>query len=188
MSQNRLPLLLGLLALVLGIRWSDLLGRTKTVQAVSEPVERSAGRPVMAHAQVASMQSGPAWPVRTASHEKNAGNAFMTRAEAAAQAIKRQPPAPAPQLPPAYVAPPPPVDPPPPLQVIGTWGDGNDFAVFLSGPQGTVLARPNDVIMAQYRVQSITKQQVTLLQNSNQHVWNISIPTLPSTPQTWLGR
>jgi hypothetical protein len=88
MSQNRLPLLLGLLALVLGIRWSDLLGRTKTVQAVSEPVERSAGRPVMAHAQVASMQSGPAWPVRTASHEKNAGNAFMTRAEAAAQAIK----------------------------------------------------------------------------------------------------
>lgn len=192
MSQRRLLLLFGLLAVVLGIRWWDPLGRSELVQTVSEPVERI---PKVARASTtpAASSLGPmpiAWPVRTAKQDKDVGNAFMTRAEVAQLAIKRQPVVAPPPPPPPYVQPPPPppVEPPPPLQVIGTWGDANNLAVFLSSPNGTVLAHPGDVLLSQYRVQNITQQQVTLLQNSNQRIWNIAIPAAPANLQTWPGR
>ena len=186
-------LLLALLALVLGIRWLDPLSNSKPPLAVSEPIDRSL-KVVPPPATIAP--SSPAsmfWPVRTAVEEHGVGNAFITRSEVAQLAVKRQPvvaPPPAPPPAPPYVPPPPPppIEVAPPLQVIGTWGDVDNLAAFLSGPQGTVLAHPGDVLLRQYRVQSITKQQVTLLQSSNQRVWNIAIPTAPANLQSWPGR
>lgn len=116
-------------------------------------------------------------------------NAFLARSQVPAPVVK---PARVTAPPPVVYTPPPPppspVDNPPPLQIIGTWGDDANLAVFLSGPQGTLLARPGDVLLSDYRVQSITKQQLTLLQDSNQRSWNLSIPTAPSALQTWPGR
>lgn len=189
MKQSRLLLLLSLLILVLAVRWWDPLGHRPAGQAVSEPVERST-KVAIATEPSTTPAMATTWPVRGANTEKRVGNAFLTRSEVAMQAVKRQPVAPPPPAPP-YVPPPPPpppVEPPPPLQVIGTWGEERNLAVFLSGPQGTLLARPGDVLLAQYRVQGITKQQVTLLQNSNQRIWNIAVPAAPTNLQTWPGR
>lgn len=190
MKQSRLLLLLGLLIMVLAVRWWDPLGQRPAVQAVSEPVERSTKVAMVASESSIAPATATTWPVRTVNTEKRIGNAFLTRSEVAMQAVKRQPVAPPPP-PPPYVPPPPPpppVEPPPPLQVIGTWGEERNLAVFLSGPQGTLLARPGDVLLAQYRVQGITKQQVTLQQNSNQRIWNIAVPAPPTNLQTWPGR
>lgn len=189
MKQGRLLLWLTLLILVLAVRWWDPLGHATAVQVVSEPVERSA-RMAIATESPTTPASIITWPVRVATIEKQVGNAFLTRAEVAAQAAKRSP-APPPPAPPPYVPPPPPpppVEPPPPLQVIGTWGGDRDLAVFLSGPQGTLLARSGDVLLARYRVQNITKQQVTLLQDGNQRIWNLAVPAAPANLQTWPGR
>ncbi|MBC7701775.1 hypothetical protein [Aquabacterium sp.] len=126
--------------------------------------------------------------MRPLANDDEAGNAFLARGQVTAPPIKQVPVvAPAPV---AYVPPPPPpaVEVPPPLQIIGTWGEEANLAVFLAGPQGTVLARSGDVILSDYRVQSITKRQLTLQQNSNQRSWNLAIPEAPSTLQTWPGK
>ncbi|MDO9236954.1 MAG: hypothetical protein Q7U28_13105 [Aquabacterium sp.] len=199
MSRQRLLLWLSLLVIVLGVRWWDPLGRPPIIEAASAPVER-ASHAVSTPAPVASNEAassasgaGHAWPVRLASsQDKPIGNAFLARGDVPVPApVVKQPVValfygpPVPYVPPP---PPPPVEVPPALQVVGTWGEGATMGVFLAGPQGTVLARQGDVLLSQYRVQSITKQQLSLLQNSNQRVWNLPIPVAPSTLQTWPGR
>lgn len=193
-GSNRLLLWLVLLVLMLVVRWIDPLKHASSTPTVSEPVERAKPIAVVAAATAVTpalasqgASSAPLWPTRASLEEKHIGNAFMTRADAAQEELKRRPapkPVPPPPPPPP-TPPPPPVIPPPPLQVIGTWGEANNLAVFLSGPQGTLLAHAGDVLLAEYKVQSITKQQITLLQNSNQRLWNIPVPTAPSTLQTW---
>jgi hypothetical protein len=197
-GKSRLPLLLVALLLVALARWLDPLSylKPRAETALSAPVERGAHADVLVAAAPVSA-SAPAtadnaWPVRAgpSDAEKNPGNAFLTRAEAAQQEAKRHPPPPPPP-PPPYVPPPPPpppVEPPPPLQVIGTWGDSQNMAVFLSGPQGTLLAKPGETLLGQYVVQTITKGQLTLLQTGNKRVWTLPIPAAPSTLQTWPGR
>lgn len=189
MKQGRLLLWLSLLILVLAVRWWDPLGHAPAVLVVSEPVERSAKMAIAAGPSTTSAKNNT-WPVRAVITENQVGNAFLTRTEVALQAAKRQPapPPPPPYVPPPPPPPPPPVEPPPPLQVIGTWGGEHDLAVFFAGPQGTLLARSGDVLLSRYRVQNITKQQVTLLQDSNQRLWNLAVPTVPASLQTWSGR
>jgi hypothetical protein len=191
MNQKRLLLWLGLLAVILVVRWIDPLGATKSVQAVSEPIAREPVERVESVESTSTSKAHTHWPLRHIPQDTNPGNAFMTRNEVAQFAAKRHVVStPPPPLQPAFVAPlpPPSIVPQPPLQVIGTWGEANNLAVFLSGPQGTVLAHPGDVLLSQYRVKSITKQEVTLLQDSNQRTWSLAIPAAPSTLQTWPGR
>lgn len=189
MSRQRLVLWLGLLALVLVIRWWDPMGRPKTIEAASGAVERvsQAVVPYPSPAADASSAKGPSWPVRSSTQNEDAGNAFLARGQVPPPTPLRSSPV-APPAPVAYVPPPPPPPTPPPLQIIGTWGDEANLAVFVAGPQGTVLARQGEVILSDYRVQSITTQQLTLLQNSSQRTWNLPIPAAPSTLQTWPGR
>jgi len=122
-------------------------------------------------------------PARTALRETRdvPGNAFAVR-------VVRQPPPPAPPPPlpkvkpfigppdPPPPAPPPPPPPPPPLQVIGTWDDGTAPGVFIATAQGTVLARPGTVLLAEYRVTAVTAQQVSITHTSSKHVWQLSVP------------
>lgn len=198
MTAKRAAIWFALLALVLAIRVWDPLSRYNQGQGVSAPVERqikavgtSTGQAIAA----TSNRSTTSWPVRAPTTSPADGNAFLTRSEWAMLQAKRHPPPP-PAPPPAYAygpprppaPPPPPVEPPPALQVIGTWGPDSDLAVFLAGPQGTLLAHTGDIVMAQYRVQSISKQQITLLQSSNRRTWNLPIPLAPSTFQTWPPR
>lgn len=190
MSRQRFLLWFGLLALVIGIRWWDPMARPKSVEPASAPVERTNQSVAISPSQAdtASAVLASAWPVRSAIKEDDAGNAFLARGQVPVPVVKQLViAAPAPvayALPP----PPPPVEIPPPLQIIGTWGDDTNMGVFLAGPQGTVLARPGDMVLSDYRVQSITKQQLTLQQNSNQRSWTLAIPSAPSTLQTWPGR
>lgn len=190
MNRQRQLIWLGLLGLVLAIRWWDPLGRPTAIQAASAPVERASGVQMVTPPQAPAQTSTPAaWPLRAEMQDTELANAFMARSQVPAPVVKPTrvvAPPPVVYTPPP--PPPPPVENPPPLQVIGTWGDDANLAVFLSGPQGTLLARPGDVLLSDYRVQSITKQQLTLLQNSNQRSWNLNIPTAPSALQTWPGR
>lgn len=191
MSRQRFLLWFGLLALVIGIRWWDPMARPKAVEPASAPVERTNQSVAVSSSQVnaTSVVLAAAWPVRSAIKEDEAGNAFMARGQVPVP-VAKQPVIAAP-APVAYAPPtpqPPPLEIPPPLQIIGTWGDDSNMGVFLAGAQGTVLARPGDTVLSDYRVQSITKQQLTLQQNSNQRIWTLAIPSVPSALQTWPGR
>ena len=107
------------------------------------------------------------------------GNAFAVR-------VVRQPTPPPPPPAPKAVAfvgppepvpvPPPPPPPPPPIQVIGTWDDSAAPGVFMSTAQGTVLARPRTVLLAEYRVTAITPQQVSITHVATKHVWQLPVP------------
>jgi hypothetical protein len=90
------------------------------------------------------------------------------------------PPAPAP-LPVAAAAP---TEPPPPLmpyQVIGTWNDGSEPGVFLSGPTGTLLARAGTTLRADYKVVAVTAHQIVFLHIASQREVRLAVPMPPST-------
>ena len=93
------------------------------------------------------------------------------------------PPPPAPPAPtPIVAAPamialqpmPPPPPPPPPLQVIGTFDDGGEKAVFLATPNSTVMARAGGLPLPDWKVTGITAQHVALTQLSTQR--NVQLP------------
>lgn len=89
---------------------------------------------------------------------------------------------------PVPVAPPMPVEPPaPPMpyQVIGTWDDGKEPGVFLSSPYGTVLARPGVMLQAEYRVTSITPQQISLQHVASKREVRLAISRPPPTPPAY---
>ena len=83
----------------------------------------------------------------------------------------------------AVAAEPPP--PPMPYQVIGTWDDGQAPGVFLSSPYGTLLARPGATLQSEYRVTSITPQQITLVQLGTQREVRLAVPRPPNTPRSY---
>lgn len=81
-------------------------------------------------------------------------------------------------LPPA--APPAPLTPPPPpLQVIGSWRDAAGLSVLMAGPNGAIVAKVGDMLLAEYRVTRITPQEVAL-----QHVATNRGAVLPVPPDT----
>ena len=95
---------------------------------------------------------------------------------------KAAPPSPAPPVLAVAVEPPPT---PMPYQVIGTWDDGQAPGVFLSSPYGTLLARPGATLQSEYRVTSITPQQITLVQLATQREVRLAVPRPPNTPRSY---
>ena len=194
---NRMASLLILLIAVVGVRWLDPLqwGNHQPVE-VSAAVERhqqpstNATNLAPSATSAASAAKQLVWPIRAEANADDKGNAFGNRIEYAATQFK--PPVYTPPPPPIVVAPSPqPVQPqesPPPLQVIGTWGAEPDLAVFLTGAQGTVLAKPGAILLGEYLVQAVSKQQVTLINQTTHKVWPLSIPDAPTVLTTWPGR
>jgi hypothetical protein len=125
------------------------------------------------------------------------GNAFAVRKPPSPPRSSTPPPAPPvvaktepvppPPPPPPVVAraAPEPAAPPVPFQVIGTWEDSGAPGVFLSSPNGTVLARPGATLQAEYKVISITPQQVTLMHIASQREIRLAVTRPPATPRTY---
>jgi hypothetical protein len=90
--------------------------------------------------------------------------------------------------------PPPPLDPvvppeaPPPLQVVGTWAGDDRPAVFMSTPNGTMMARESEILLGQYKVQRIEPRQISLQDTQTQKVWQLPIPDAPTASTTWPTR
>lgn len=193
MKHRRLLMLVLLLMAVLLIRWWDPLAKFHNEPEVVTASDRHVvtfGVSTPEHTATAiahEPQTTPRiWPVRDMSSGE-VGNAFAVRHPVAAL-----PPTP---LPPkasvlaAFVGPvqppPPPPEPAPPMQVIGTWKDGQASAVFLSSPNGTLIAHVGDVLLTEYKVQQISAQQVSLLRLSTNKIWTLPIPSAPPAPDTW---
>ena len=68
---------------------------------------------------------------------------------------------------------------PPPLQVIGTFDDGGDKAVFLATPNSTVMARAGALPVPDWKVTGITAQYVALTQLSTQRSVQLPMPLAP---------
>jgi hypothetical protein len=75
--------------------------------------------------------------------------------------------------------------PPVPFQVIGTWDDGKEPGVFLSSPNGTMLARLGAMLQAEYKVTAITAQQISLVHLASKREVRLAVPTPPNTPRTY---
>lgn len=194
---SRMAGLLILLIVVVGVRWLDPLQwinaqPMEVAAAVERPQQPGTNAKNVASSATTTVGTAKqlVWPIRAEVNADDKGNAFGNRIEYAASQFK--PPVYTPPQPPVVVAPPPqPVQPqesPPPLQVIGTWGAEPDLGVFLAGAQGTVLAKPGAILLGEYLVQAVSKQQVTLINQTTQKVWPLSIPDAPTVLTTWPGR
>lgn len=206
MSNDRLKWLLLGLAVLLLIRWLDPWPTTQkersnsVVQAIVR-AKSTATAEATSQAQAAST-SEPADFDRLASPSP-VRDLFVTRSEIIAQAQQAQqlaaqlaaqraekearrkqasqPPPPAPEP----IAPP---EAPPPLQVVGTWTGDNQPAVFISAPNGTLMAREADTLLGQYKVQRIEPRQISLLNTQTQKVWQLPIPNAPTATTAWPTR
>lgn len=180
MKQTRLLGLVAVMASLIVLRW--LVPPGKETSAADNEVVPALERPQDGSREAEVKAVVPAAAALRETRDV-AGNAFAVR-------VVRQPPPPAPPPPPPPPklkpfmgppeppppAPPPPPPPPPPLQVIGTWDDGAAPGVFIATAQGTVLARPGTVLLAEYRVTAITAQQVSITHTGSKHVWQLSVP------------
>ena len=174
MRPTRLSMLVAA-ALVLGLaRWLLPAGQDaaddKLATAVVRPSHAVASQPGVAAA---------AGDPRTVSSQEDdlpaAGNAFEVKAPPA------PPPAPVPARKVVVVVAPPsaPVSTPSPLpqmQVIGTYDDAAGPAVFVATANGTEIGRVGGVLLADFRVTAITRQQVSLVQMSSRRAVHLDIP------------
>lgn len=175
MKQTRLRWLLGLLTTLLVLRW--LLPSTPLTESV--PVSPAVVRPAVPASAVdpGAPEASPFTTAQTRQTEPDhPQDAFAVRT---------------PQLPitvpvavraPAVVemaAPPPVTAPPPapPLQVIGTWSDGGDPAVFVATPQGTRLVRAGEVLLAEYRVSEVSASHLLLVHTGTDREVRLTVPT-----------
>jgi hypothetical protein len=79
-----------------------------------------------------------------------------------------------------------PIEPPPmPYQVIGTWDDDKGPGIFLASPYGTVLARPGATLQAEYKVMSITPQQIVLTHIPTHREVRLAVTRPPNTPPAY---
>jgi hypothetical protein len=139
-------------------------------QRAAEPVVRAA----VARLEAASDRPGNAFAVRAPKPPPVAPAAPVLKAPVAVIA-----PAPAPPEVIVTSAPP-----PPPFQVIGTWDDGGASGVFVTGPQGTLLARQGSVLMAEYNVVRITAREVWLQHLPTRRELQLPIPYVsPAAPR-----
>ena len=181
MKSNRLALLLAVMAVLVVVRM--VVPNSTTRVALVEPAARAT--PGGFKSSVGSRSTaGPSASLSKpaaavlADEDDVPGNAFSVPFVA--------PPPPAPPAPPPIVAvvttamipqpipPPPPPPPPPPLQVIGTFDDGGEKAVFLATPNSTVMARAGGLPLPDWKVTGITAQHVALTQLSTQR--NVQLP------------
>jgi len=173
---SRTTLLLLLMGGVALVRWLvPPQAETPEIVAAVDRQRGSAASAPMALPQIEAPTSKPS----EAGDADTPGNAFEAR-------VAKAPPVPTPPpaTPVVATAPPPmptvaptPAPPPPsPFQVIGTWDDGAAAGVFLSSPTGALFARAGTTLMSQYRVTHVTAQQVSIVQTSTQHEWQLPIP------------
>ena len=195
MTNKRAVLWIALLAIVIVVRIWDPLHRStpQLKNEVSAPIPKK-GASHSLNTAPPPPQAAPIydWPPRRLDNHETGQNAFLTNTEIAKSAIKKLPV----EKPPSWAygppapppPPPPPPEPPPPLQVIGTWGTLPNMHVFLSGPQGTILAKVGETLLSDYQVQNITRQHVTLLQVSKKRPWQLTIPSAPNAAKNWPSR
>lgn len=201
MNSRRLPWLLVLLGALLVVRWlvppnssttSRIYEVAQAVPRATPSSDRIAGVAAFQTEAVVRPQIAPRGDERD-----RPGNAFAARA-AKLPPMPVVPPPPAKFVEPPRPAPPPtptptpvpaptptpvvPVQASPSLRVIGTWDDGGAPGVFLAGPNGTVLARPGNVLLGEYSVATITPQRVTLLHIESKRELLLPIPQVSPTP------
>lgn len=163
---TRLQGLLGVLAVLLALRWLAPVG---PAGEMAVPVARSTavaarggGSEVAAPGVVKqSLESADLEPL---------GDAFVVRKAAAPQFQPPQHGQPSPVLPAVFHGPPPPPPPqppplpvPPPYRVIGVMHEETAQAVFLAGPAGTIMARTGDTLAGEFKVMSTGSGEMVLL-------------------------
>lgn len=206
MSNARLKwLLMGLAALLL-VRWLDPWPTSQTnrgadvVQAIvrAKSAETTEGASQVEAASTAESAGfdrlASSSPVRDLFITRTAINAQAQQeqqlaAQRAAQlaeqrarrklAAQPSPPPPEPVVPPEA---------PPPLQVVGTWAGDEHPAVFMSTPNGTVMARESETLLGQYKVQRIDPRQISLQNTQTQKVWQLAIPDAATATTVWPTR
>lgn len=199
MSDTRLTwLLAGLVALLL-LRWVDpwpVVPKDAASGVVQAIVRAPAGSTSASSPEGSLPDANPAnpvsdrlatsSPVRDLFITRTAVNAEAQQAQllAAQKAQRKQPPPPQPP-PPVFVEPP---EPQPPLKVVGTWGGDDTPAVFLSTPNGTVMAQEANIVLGHYKVQRIEPRQISLQNTQTQKVWTLPIPEAPSATSAWPSR
>ena len=173
MKRTRLFVLVAA-AVALGLaRWLMPLGRESADSGLAAAVVRPTSAIASRHGAPAAVGESRA----AASQDDDfsaAGNAFAIKA----------PPVP-PPLPPtkkAIVAAAPPSPPAsalpslPQMQVIGTYDDAAGPAVFVATANGTEIGRVGSLLLAEFRVTAITRQQVSLVQISSKRAVHLGIP------------
>ena len=175
-ERTRLHWLLAVVAALLILRWIVPPSGTDAEGAIAPAIVRAPAP--NASAPRVPLASGLAQDGATPPPEVEVvGNPFAVR-------TPPPPPVPAPvvavQAPPVVQAPPPaPVILPPPLKVIGTWDDGSGLAAFVAGPNATLLARPGVLLLGEYSVTAVTKQQVTLVHVPSKRDVRLPVPRAP---------
>jgi hypothetical protein len=190
MNQRHARVALVIVSLLFAGRlWSLKQGGAESqVVAVAKPVlgrNQSAMRDVPQAASDADRALQFDWPVRTAQQGGSPDEAFASRAEAmAAQAQHEAAKRLAPQQVMVPIAPPPPLpivrtEPqasPPSIRVIGTWEQGGQLALFVSGPEGTAMAKQGETLWAKYQVTAINRKALTLQELPGGRSWAFSVP------------
>lgn len=177
-GQARLRWLLVAVVVLVGLRWLVPPASSDNDGSVAQAIVR----PPAASPSVPVASSGDELP------QVSAVSTVETEASGNPFAVRTPPPPPVPmpapvvavQAPPVAQAPPlAPVTPPPPLKVIGTWDDGSGLAAFVAGPNVTLLARPGVLLMGEYSVTAVTKQQVTLVHVPSKRDVRLPVPRAP---------
>lgn len=206
-ARSRLPLLIVVLAAVVGIRWWDPIehfrgtaagtGDLAIAQAVvrapaTSTVSPRSTSPLAAPTESSNQRDAFAGDLFAGTREPQDGpviDAFQVRQPPAPPPPPPPPPAPkvaaVVALPPPPAPPAPPLDtgpPPPALQVIGTWRDERGLSVFLAGPQGVVMARAGDTLLSQYTVTQVLPQQLLLKHLPSNRDLTLAIPVAAATP------
>ena len=179
MNQRRLRWLLAVMCVLAVVR--VLVPNTPVQRAVSEADVRPA-RSAPTGAAVTLAPQPTAVPDTPTTETDTPGNAFAVRRLAVAViALAPTPTGPKlavgglpPPLP--QVADPPAQSPPPPFHVIGTWDDGVAPGLFVSTPMGTLLAHQGTVLLAEYRVTSITAQLLSLEHLASKREYRLDVP------------
>ena len=176
MKANRLTILLAVM-IVLGVgrfAWSP----AEKQYAKAEPVKnRTLASPSRSDSVSPAQKADEIALRETASRGDDVpGNAFPVRSARVLPTAPVLAPIVAASPPVASVPAAPPAPPPPPFQVIGTYDDGGPPAVFISTSSGTLIARPGNLLLAEYRVTGITRNQVALLQTSTQRTIELPVP------------
>lgn len=187
MSRSRMPWLLAILAAVLVLRvwdWRQHDRRNDLSEAVVRPRTIAALDQKTSEVVPAAVGSDPSRDLDVT----EPGNAFAVRLPPAAPTPPAAPPPPRPARVKPFVGPPLPPPPPPPIvapmpavQVIGTWEDASGMSVFLAGQLSTMQLRVGDVLLSDYQVVQITRQQVLLHHRPTQQDVRLPVPMASAT-------
>jgi hypothetical protein len=173
MKQRRLMILLLVMVVLAAGRFA--FSPAAKEYAIAEPSARLA-LPSSPSAETRSTRGDEAKTLALSDEADVPGNAFAVRVVPAPAAAASPVIVAVASPPPPPVLPAAPVPPPVPLQVIGTYDDGGPPAVFVATPTGTLIARAGTVLLAEYRVTSITPQQVAITEVSTQRTLQLAVP------------